>query len=508
MAAVATLLITVATVSTVLRGRAETARRNAENSRNAEAKARSIAEASFLETSKQLGLSVDVIRGVFLMVQDELRKRPELVPIRERIVRIAAHDLDKVKDSFIKNPLTARTDAAAAVLMANIYLRIGRVNDAVAIADRALEVVTLEAREHPDDPVATRNLAVVLNLSGDVKLRLGDSPGALARYSEALKTREAWSAMAPERPEPRQSLAESHSILGRLALLNGDPKQALNEYDLARNAYESLPPEILNAINVRREMATLDERRGQARLSLGEVAAAEGLLRAALGKRVGILKEVGDDPSKVLMQRDIALSQLNIGDPVKAWNAYEKALRNFKELLRTNPEGFDARRDLAMILYRAGETAQKLKKAGKTGPPNVPAPEPAAAYFAQCLAIREGLAKIDPKDTQPRIEWMLALARNGRCAEAEPIAEDLLNTAKEGNDMLFQVACGFALTSEGKEAGLTARARDRAFAVLNAMVKNGWQDRAALETDPDLQALRDDPRFKTVVAGLAAKSHE
>ena len=49
---------------------------------------------------------------------------------------------------------------------------------------------------------------------------------------------------------------------------------------------------------------------------------------------------------------------------------------------------------------------------------------------------------------------------------------------------------------------------DRAFEVLAKLVDGGWQDRAGLETDPDLDAVRKDKRFGEVLKRLEAQKPE
>src|SRR5262249_22792454 len=111
--------------------------------------------------------------------------------------------------------------------------------------------------------------------------------------------------------------------------------------------------------------------------------------------------------------------------------------------------------------------------------------------------------KIDAGDTQAQKELMLAQARCGRHAEAAAIAQKLEPGTRDPN-LLFFVACGYALSAGALRASATdeALARkylDSAFAVLTRGVQNGWKDLAGLQTDPDLEPLRSDPRYPALV---------
>ena len=43
---------------------------------------------------------------------------------------------------------------------------------------------------------------------------------------------------------------------------------------------------------------------------------------------------------------------------------------------------------------------------------------------------------------------------------------------------------------------------EQAFGVIDALVRRGWKDRVTLETEPDLDAVRGDPRFAELLAKL------
>jgi hypothetical protein len=73
-----------------------------------------------------------------------------------------------------------------------------------------------------------------------------------------------------------------------------------------------------------------------------------------------------------------------------------------------------------------------------------------------------------------------------------------------GNDMLDagEFSGPVELTGGDGNDTIADRCRDRAFGVLGELVKAGWKDRVALETDPDLEAVRGDPRFRELVHGI------
>ncbi|MCJ7815588.1 MAG: hypothetical protein MUP31_06005 [Xanthomonadales bacterium] len=55
--------------------------------------------------------------------------------------------------------------------------------------------------------------------------------------------------------------------------------------------------------------------------------------------------------------------------------------------------------------------------------------------------------------------------------------------------MLYNIACFFAMSGDA----------DQSLDLLKRAVESGWGDRAWLETDSDLDFLREDPRFKALI---------
>jgi hypothetical protein len=213
--------------------------------------------------------------------------------------------------------------------------------------------------------------------------------------------------------------------------------------------------------------------------------------RAALQERETLLKITPKPPEEVAaLKNEIAHSRLYLGDfllmahndRAGAAKEYAIAMDLFAALLKAEPDSLDLRQRIAAVHYRLGVVADD--------------PAKAAEAFAECLRLREMLAKIDPNDVQPRIELMLALGRVGRAPEAEKLAEGLLTLKERSPQTVFQVACGLSVAAGGaNDPVVAARCRDRAFAVLEDLLKTGWKDRGSLQLDPDLAALRADGRF-------------
>lgn len=124
----------------------------------------------------------------------------------------------------------------------------------------------------------------------------------------------------------------------------------------------------------------------------------------------------------------------------------------------------------------------------------------AAAGYRRCLEIRKALAK-DTLVKMPQVNLMVALARCGEHAQAAAIAEQLVTTPPKDEHLYFQAACGFALAA-GAVRGDDCLAQCYAASAVKCLrqgKERGWNDVVSLETDPDLEPIRDDPAFQKLL---------
>jgi len=97
--------------------------------------------------------------------------------------------------------------------------------------------------------------------------------------------------------------------------------------------------------------------------------------------------------------------------------------------------------------------------------------------------------RMNPHDTRALCMAANQLCNVGELEKGKEMAEQAL--AREENEplVLYNIACFFAMSGD----------IDRSLALLERAVESGWGDRAWLETDSDLDSLREDPRFKALV---------
>jgi tetratricopeptide (TPR) repeat protein len=112
------------------------------------------------------------------------------------------------------------------------------------------------------------------------------------------------------------------------------------------------------------------------------------------------------------------------------------------------------------------------------------------ALIAYRLALRaiERHVELNPDDARVHTMGAVALCRLGERSAGIEWAERALAIDPDDAGIQYNVACLFALEKE----------TDRAIDCLQAAVRGGFAHRDWVEKDPDLDSIRDDPRFKAL----------
>jgi hypothetical protein len=131
-----------------------------------------------------------------------------------------------------------------------------------------------------------------------------------------------------------------------------------------------------------------------------------------------------------------------------------------------------------------------------------------AEGYRRCLEIRSKLVT-EPNAKLPKVELMLAQARCGDHPEAARIAGELIASPPRESNIYFQAACGFALSAgavKDKDHALAKRYTAAAIDCLKKGMQDGWSDIVSLETDPDLEPIRQAAEFKKLVGELKTRT--
>lgn len=102
-------------------------------------------------------------------------------------------------------------------------------------------------------------------------------------------------------------------------------------------------------------------------------------------------------------------------------------------------------------------------------------------------------ARERPQNASALICLGMVLTQLGRYTEGLAVDRRLVELQPEDSGARYNLACSLALVGE----------RALALAELEQAVRLGYDDREQMLNDSDLASLRDEPRFRELLAGLA-----
>ncbi|HJR10845.1 MAG TPA: tetratricopeptide repeat protein [Rhodanobacteraceae bacterium] len=150
---------------------------------------------------------------------------------------------------------------------------------------------------------------------------------------------------------------------------------------------------------------------------------------------------------------------------------YEKAARLYHKAMEVNPADYQAPVFLAQAYASLGEKQDEMKT--RLG----------------LLNTVERHLKLNPHDTRALQIGANNLYQVGEKQKALAMAEQALVQGRDEPVVLYNGACFYAMQGE----------TDRALDLLEQAVRLGWGDRAWMEHDSELESLRDNPRFRTLL---------
>jgi serine/threonine protein kinase/Flp pilus assembly protein TadD len=184
---------------------------------------------------------------------------------------------------------------------------------------------------------------------------------------------------------------------------------------------------------------------------------------------------------------------------------YEEAEREFAMAIRLNPNLYEAHYFSGRTLFQQGkyeEAVRSFREASHVRPEDYQAamlislPYSALGRKAETqAALRQGLEvvrkhlELNPDDVRALYLGGIALAQIGERDQAIEWGDRALALDSEDSGVLYNVACVKALTGQ----------KDQSLACLEKAIQNGFGHKEWLENDSDLNALRGEPRFQTLL---------
>ncbi len=219
--------------------------------------------------------------------------------------------------------------------------------------------------------------------------------------------------------------------------------------------------------------------------------------------------EEADRASQKALELDAGLAQAHAARAYTlfALQRFDEAQAEFETAIELDPIQFEARyyygracfmqgrmEDAARLLMQAADiredheaaffAAQSLEALGRS--------VEAKVQYRRALDIGTGHMELNPDD--PRAATILAVAHCRLDAPEEGLAwaERALAIDPEDAGVKYNVACLYAIQGES----------DKAIECLEQALQAGFGTRTWIENDPDLDSVREDPRFQALLARL------
>lgn len=477
----------------------------AEQRRKDEAAARLLADQNAKVANEQAGLALTTIQILIDKVQKQLEEVPGNQQLKKDLLKTALDGLKQVAQKAATAATTERTMAAAHKRMGDIFRQLGDTDEAFRQYLRCHEIVQANALAEPNNDKAKSNLAATFTIMGDMSQELRRDIAASADYyQKALTLREelyAHPQSADLSPADRISritaLAETSTRVGVTFFRLGDPAAALVHFKRSLESIQSLTTTYPQDVGIQLELARCFSAVGEASFRVKDAAAGKTYYDQCSRLRESLYKTY---PKNFRIKQELArwygvLGELDrrSGNSKGAGDYWHQYLKLGQELAAIDPNNVDFQNDVANAYYRLGMLAQQ--QGDRPG---------AQKAFSECRKIRESLAAADRVNDRKQIAVMLVLPHCDEYQQAEALAEKFAAAAAKDRELLIEIACCYAQCAAAvpNNPKLAQRYRDKALAAIANVIAQGYKDSQQLETDPDLDPLRDQPRFKALLAKL------
>lgn len=267
-------------------------------------------------------------------------------------------------------------------------------------------------------------------------------------------------------------------------------------YSMSQRDYE-------HAIRMYQQAIDLDEKYALAYAGMAD--AYSHLYRYADASAENLAKAEEASKRAVELDPDSAEAHASRGLSLFINERYEEAETEFKEAFRLNPKLWEAHYYSGLAKSSQGKFEQAIehyRRAMEVNPADYAAPLFMAQCYAslnrkhdemkvrlQALGALQKHLEMNPHDTRALYSCAQNLCCVGEFEKGYELAERALGQDQDEPVVLYNVACFYTHAGDV----------DKALELLERAVDKGWGDKAWLETDSDLDSLRQLPRFQAIL---------
>jgi serine/threonine-protein kinase len=457
----------------------------------------------------QRGLAINSLKSVVTRINDQLKGKPGLDKLRKDILKTALDDLDKVATNVeVTLSMADSAKAVAHLQLGYLFQDVGENKKAFDHIEQGYEILHKMARQEPRNDLARANMTLFLRPMGFLLLKMkGNKAAARDKFLQAKEILEEIDRnpkdgkLAPQ--VVKRLLAEICHSLGTVTIDN-NPAEAQYYYQTALQQRLALAKQDKNNSEAELAVANSYLMVGGASFWLGKEAAARRYYDQALEIYRRRAKE---NTANLGIQKGLGFALQRLGDLELRTKRLEQAAEDYgaakdiyARLTKEDPSNVGYQEDLARAYYDLGTAAACAKN-----------PTEAEKNFRESLATRQKRADADPDDVALKKDLMITLARAGDHKQAAKIAEEIRRLPEDGGS-LVEVAgcyalCVLAVSRVKQEHNsetdvLRKDYADQAIRALQQAVTQGYRNVVNLKTEPDLDAIREQPEFKALLENV------
>jgi len=386
------------------------------------------------------------------------------------------------EEILLQDPANRHYQAGLAATLSDLGVALMPVSEeldeAIRTFRRASELIEPLIAAEPQSVPERQELGLILLNVAQIQWRQNHSEEALDSLDRVVEIDLQLAALDPQSLEPRISLATAYATAGRiLAAPTGELHRALASYRQAIAVHEAIAqehPELADqSYEFARDLGALSElqqRAGQLDLAFQNLHRSLSIFEQLNHLYPGILIYQKGLGSVYNMMSDLQRQRAEVSESLAI---AQKARMLFERLVAENPQNFEFRIDLARSYNNLGRQFQQTGEFAE-----------ALRSFQRAMDLYESVPDLD-SETAYKLACTVA-----RCIP-------LLGTKNQATDS--------RRTTAEPSKGDQLRRRfygDRAIAALRRAVQAGCVNAQTLETDTDLDPLRDRSDFKELVKDL------
>jgi serine/threonine-protein kinase len=461
------------------------------------------------EKAKEFGSAASQAYATLIReVQDKLKDKPALQDLKKQILLPSIKGLESLIVRMGKNQDAFNLDnlADAHLKMGWLYREIGQIDQAYKQFQETHEIRERIALANPNEEDARVQLANSWKDLGDITLHAkGDAAQARADYKRGLTIA---NDLAEHPKSDQPSLMDRKQVVADLYYKLGDiadgPVEAREYYTQAlvrRQEWRNAHPELADPMS---RVADCYHDLARASFHSRDQNAARRYFEECLKLREEFLKR---QPQSAFGKLILAFEhermgdfQVRAGQPEQGKNSLQSALARYDELVKADPKNEENKKHLSRATYLLGTAYLRLHDTNL-----------AEENYAKALQMRRELAEKDAANQPKQKDYMVNLARCGFHEAAAKKAEEIYKKSPKDVDTLLNLMRCYALCSAAAGGPTTptveqAKLRDTYAAsaanCLEQAIANGSRNVVDVETDPDIDAIRNYPAFQRALDKL------